>query len=573
MISLTPKGNATITSIDCGTPSAQRLGGSIDISNFPDLIAFSGINHDITSFTGNAVCGSNLIKLVLTDNLLSEFPDISANTNLQEFRVDGNEITGKIPNFGTSLLLVRIQQNINLDGPLPSLAGTNINSFYAIGCSLTGNIVLNSSITDYRCDSQRGTVKIGGALPVIPSTLKYFYVYNNDITGFLPDINTNNVIIEFKCGNNLISGTTKPIGGVNTTNLTHYYINDNLISGQILLPTLPNAIGTIRYYNCAGNYITGFMPSNLNSFTNLRTFDCSENIISGSIPALLPPKIVDFNCGSQSGVGLNGKKNIAGILTGFIPQLSTYSSLAVWHSDQNAISGYIPNLPASITDFLCHGNNSITGYIPELAGLTNLDRFNCGSNLISGTIPDLSSNTKLQTFRVYNNSLEGYAGTSLPTGIVNFSVNQNKFPATQIDNILKYMAAASKASGLLDIAGNGNSAPSCTACTTRTNVPGSYFTRNGTLVTVNYPSHGVPNGSLVTIYGANTSFQAGFIGTFVASVTNQNQFTYNTISAGTLNGAGLATIKWTTNTNDGFYSYQQLALVSRQGGPWNVIMN
>jgi hypothetical protein len=451
MISLTPKGNATITSIDCGTPSAQRLGGSIDISGFSSLTGFYCVDHDISSFTGNAACGTNLKKLILTSNLLTKFPDFTANTALEELRLDNNNITGRTPSLTalTNLGTGRLQGNPLLSGTLPDISSlTKLLSFYTIGCSMTGNIVLNTVIQDYRCDSQNGSIKIGGIIPAIPPSLKTFYVYNNKITGFLPDVN--NTTTDFRCYNNLISGRNKSIANAST--LATYYIYNNQISGEIFLPTSRTEL---RSYNCATNLITGFIPSNLSTYTKLKIFGCEENFLSGVMPTL-PTTIVDFNCGSQSGIIK---------ITGFIPPLSTYTDLQVFHCDQNQVSGSIPSLSSNtaLTDFLCHGNY-ITGYVPPLSTLVNLDRFNCGNNSLSGVIPDLSQNTKLATFRGYGNSFTGYAGTVVPKSLTNFALNSNSLPQSEVDKILiafqNAQATIPRNTGALELGGVGNAAPS-----------------------------------------------------------------------------------------------------------------
>lgn len=434
MINLYPVNNATITAIDCGTPSgiSLPLSGSINISEFTNLTSFSCTGgHNIQSFTGNVSC-PNLKSLVLTQNLLSQFPNLNNNTLLEELRLDNNNISGIVPSLYalTGLKTLRLQQNSLLSGTLPSLTGglTGVTSFYSIGCSMTGNIVLNNYnvITDYRCDSQDGSVKIGGTIPTIPSSLLYFYIYNNKISGGLPSMTS--TIKEFRCYNNLLTGFTNDISSASL--LQYYYIGNNKISGSIQLGPKNSQF---KFYDISSNYITGFIPSNLNTWFNLRLFSCQDNYISGSIPTLLPTTIVDFNCGSQSGTVK---------ITGFIPPLSTYTNLNVWHSNQNQISGSIPTLPASITDFVCYHSFPLTGFIPPLNTLVNLDRFNCGNNRISGMIPDLSGNKKLTIFKAYMNNLTGYAGTSLPPTLTEISLNNNYFKQPAIDSFLVALSGA-----------------------------------------------------------------------------------------------------------------------------------
>jgi Leucine-rich repeat (LRR) protein len=454
MINLIPQNGAVITNIDCGS-SSPALGGYINISQFPNLTGFTCIGHNITGFTGSAPCGTNLTKLILTDNSISQYPDLTSNTNLRELRLDTNKIAGVAPSLSTfpNLGTGRWQENPRLSGALPDISPlSKLTSFYAIGCYLTGSIVLNSAIVDYRCDSQEGPKKIGGSIPTLPASLKYFYVYNNNITGFLPDLNTNTTLLDLKCYHNLISGTTKSTA-INNTIVT-YHFHENKISGAILLPSSP-ATCKLSNYNCATNLITGYIPSNLSSYIKLKDFHCEENYISGVIPNL-PSVIADFNCGGQIGIIK---------ITGFIPPLSTCTDLQVFHCDQNQISGSIPSLSSNtlLTDFLCHGNY-ITGYLPSLSTLTDLDRFNCGNNLLSGLVPNLSQNIKLATFRGYANSFIGYDGTTVPKSLINFSLNGNFLPESEVDKILiafkNAQATTPRNTGALELGGLGNAAPS-----------------------------------------------------------------------------------------------------------------
>jgi hypothetical protein len=121
----------------------------------------------------------------------------------------------------------------------------------------------------------------------------------------------------------------------------------------------------------------------------------------------------------------------------------------------------------------------------------------------------------------------------------------------------------------LNVGGTGNAAPSYTGGVTTTS-PGTNFTRSGTTVTANVNSHGHVTGNIVTIDGITPTV---FQGTFAVTRITDNQFQYTTISSGAATGAGTATMRRTTNSSDGYASYQNLALVSRTGGPWDIIIN
>jgi hypothetical protein len=85
----------------------------------------------------------------------------------------------------------------------------------------------------------------------------------------------------------------------------------------------------------------------------------------------------------------------------------------------------------------------------------------------------------------------------------------------------------------------------------------------------------------VTIIGTG-GFQTVFTGTFAISSINANQFRYTvaTNSPTLVTGSGTATMRRTTNANNGFRFYQNLARFGRlaatpgtAGFPWTVTIN
>jgi hypothetical protein len=83
-------------------------------------------------------------------------------------------------------------------------------------------------------------------------------------------------------------------------------------------------------------------------------------------------------------------------------------------------------------------------------------------------------------------------------------------------------------------------------------------------------SHGHVTGNIVTIDGITPTV---FQGTFAVTRITDNQFQYTTISSGAATGAGTATMRKTSDPTSGYASYQNLALVSRTGGPWDITIN
>jgi len=184
----------------------------------------------------------------------------------------------------------------------------------------------------------------------------------------------------------------------------------------------------------------------------------------------------------------------------------------------------------------------------------------------------LSGLSNLRLFYCHDNQLTGFDGGSVSNTLQNFQAQNNQLTQSAVDTILSTFDATTRTTGarVLNLGGAGNSAPSYTGGVTTTSL-GSNFSRTGTLVTANVNNHGHTNGNLVTITEIP---QTDFQGTFTITVTGPNQFQYTTVTSGSITGTGTATMRRTTNANDGFRSYQNLALVTRLGGfPWNVNIN
>ncbi len=178
-ITLRPQdGPASITAIDCGLSYPSRLGGTIDISAFPNLTSFSGKSNDITAITGYSN-NANLTNFIISDNKITgSIPDLSALTNLIDFQYNRNIITGPIPNLSSLTKLQTFYCHANSHtGSIPDLSGlTNLTTFFCSTNYLTGSIPDLSSLTNlgsFECTSNN---RVG-----IPGS---------GITGFSGSVNT-----------------------------------------------------------------------------------------------------------------------------------------------------------------------------------------------------------------------------------------------------------------------------------------------------------------------------------------------------------------------------------------------
>jgi hypothetical protein len=373
------------------------------------------------------------------------------------------------------------------------------------------------------------------------------------------------------------------------------------LSGSIDISRFKNLVN----FTCNNNDITSFSGSyNLKKLTNLNV---SNNKISGNFDSLFPDlysnsELTSFYA-TRNGVIINSLLTVGGI-TGTIPDLSNHPKLQNFQILGNSMTGSIPNISPIMSNFAC-SNNQLSGTIPNLTNATNLGAFFCNSNTnitgtipslntntllvnfqvqfcsLSGDIPDLSNNTVLGEFHCNNNSLSGFSGgtTQLPYTLRQFQAYNNQLTTAAVDKILLAFVNAGRAGtvnavqSILNIGGTGNAAPSYSGGITTT-FAGSNFVRVGNQVRAYVTGHGHTTGQIVTITGIGpTTSPAPFQGTFVVTRIDDNEFRYNTISSGSVIGTGTATMRRTTNSSDGYANYQNLALVSRTGGPWNISIN
>jgi hypothetical protein len=512
-ISIFSRSGANIKSISCGV-SSPKLSGTINISSFPNLTGFTCFNNNITAFSG-IESGTSLINLNLGYNSLRTFPSFNHTPLLQELRIENNLLSGSIPSLNnlTGLKLVRLQENKNVTGNLPSLSLLrNLESFYAIGCNLRGpipNLSQNTLLEDFRIDSQTSSPKINGTIPSLSGNpaLAFFYCHNNQLSGSIPSLSSNTILRDFRCYTNQLTGSIPSLSGL--SELQIFQCQENQLTGFI--PSFYLNFSPYNYYlqnfNCAENQLTGSIPQ-LNNFFSLTDFDCSNNRLTGSIPSIDPNNYVFYNfyCNNNQLTGPIPKlRHIINFdcsnnqLTGSIPDYenpeSNYYPLFSFNCSNNRLSGALRSLylPYNIEHFNC-SNNKITGFIPSFTNQANyypLKSFDCSNNLLIGSIPtltgllsslvnfschsmptlggilpNLSGLNNLESFYCYDTEIEEvfcppYTTTrfAVPSSLGDFRGYNNLFGSFQINAILAAFVAANRTTGTKILSLGANGAP------------------------------------------------------------------------------------------------------------------
>ena len=249
--------NAVVTKIYCGT-SSPRLGGTVDISAFPNLQEFRCNANDITALSGYAQNSNLQVVEFFQNKVTGSIPSLSGLNNLQDFRCYTNQLTGPIPSLSglTRLRDFRCATN-QLTGPIPSLSGlTNLRTF--------------------SCSNQTG-LKLTGPIPSLSglNVLQEFYCHTNQLTGPIPSLSGLINLQEFYCFTNQLTGPIPSLSGL--TNLRTFSCYTNQLTGSI--PSL-SGLTNLRNFYCFTNQLTGPIPS-LSGLTNLQVFQCYTNQLTG----------------------------------------------------------------------------------------------------------------------------------------------------------------------------------------------------------------------------------------------------------------------------------------------------
>lgn len=172
------------------------------------------------------------------NELTGPIPNLNGLKNLEFFDVSSNQLTGKLPDLSGLVKLTSFNANHNdLSGPLPRLAGLVYLEFFDVSENhLSGSIPSLEGLTH----------------------LKAFSLMDNELTGMIPNLNG------------------LPL-------LHDLYLSNNRLSGPI--PEL-RGLGELRYLITGNNQLTGSIPD-LSEVSNLQEFSVAHNQLSGDLPG--PP--------------------------------------------------------------------------------------------------------------------------------------------------------------------------------------------------------------------------------------------------------------------------------------------
>ncbi|KAF7847699.1 hypothetical protein BT93_L2712 [Corymbia citriodora subsp. variegata] len=314
----------------------------------------ASISDDVPDWLYNIF--SNIEVLDISTNMLrGQVPqDIGDKMpQLMELRLDGNDLTGGIPNSLCKLNeLHEISLSKNqLSGKLPRCWGAS----QALGILFFGDNKLNGQIPKSLCHLQ----------PLFVLSLQ-----RNGFTGEIPN-----------CLSNISS-------------MTFLDLSDNELTGR-LLPFGPRT-PRLKVINLEKNCFVGGIPPQYCQLIYLQFLSLAQNNISGTIPNCFNrilsmvnagrPTIGFYVDGVDVMVNTKGTSQIYGITLNYFYSIDLSA---------NMLDGQIPKEFTKLVSLenLNLSQNKLSGFIPSNIGaLKNLESLDLSRNKLSGTIPPSISN-------------------------------------------------------------------------------------------------------------------------------------------------------------------------------------
>jgi Leucine-rich repeat (LRR) protein len=277
--------------------------------------------------------------------------------------------------------------------------------------------------------------------------VSFLNLRNNNLSGFLPNLNLPELVFLDLSGNNL-AGTVPNL--INLEVIQTVELSNNYFSGPV--PIFKNKF-QLRTMSLGSNFFSGSIPKFIEA-PNMRSLDLRHNNLTGNVHNFADnPNIEELylNNNKLSGQLPNFPLNKLKILDlshnnffGNLPLLNQLSNLEILNLSFNNFTGNLPNFPGmgKLVSLLLNDNN-LFGTIPNLVNMNSLsERLWLQNNKFTGTLPNFPSLTQLEDINLNNNLLDSLAPLTNLFSLKTLRVANNKLtfddllPNAQIPSVL-----------------------------------------------------------------------------------------------------------------------------------------
>ncbi|KAK7380412.1 hypothetical protein VNO78_32925 [Psophocarpus tetragonolobus] len=298
-------------------------------------------------------------------------------TSLSHFYLSGNAFMSStifqwVSNITSNLIELDLSDNILLEGSASNHFGIVMNSLEHLDlsynifkgevlksfsniCSLHSLYMNRNSLTE-----DLSSILHNFSVGCVRHSLQELHLADNQITGYLPDLSV-------------------------FSSLKKLYLDENRLSGKI--PEGSRFPSQLKLLSIRSNSLEGGVPKSFGSTCTLELLDLSYNKLSEELPVI-------FNhlseCSTLQKNSLQELNLADNQITGYLPDLSVFSSLKALYLDENRLSGKIPEgsrLPSQLK-LLSIRSNSLEGGVPKSFGSTcTLEWLDLSYNKLSEELP------------------------------------------------------------------------------------------------------------------------------------------------------------------------------------------
>lgn len=253
-----------ITKLDFSkTSDVDSVGGRISLTKLDNIVEFKARKNGIIKLTCSDV-NTKLFEIDVTDNAITDMPNIAALPVLNTFRATRNQIAATIPtSLAPSIQRFNIENN-NFTGQITDISGnTNLIAFVIGQNAITGNfpdLSAHTKLEHLRVNKCNLTGAVNTNINNLRK-LKTFVINHNSFTGNLPWLGNARIMVTLHVHNNNLVGSLP-----NFSNMDAHFDPAN---------------NGLKSVNCSNNNFTSYGGTSIPA-THLTVFNVHKNALSES---------------------------------------------------------------------------------------------------------------------------------------------------------------------------------------------------------------------------------------------------------------------------------------------------